>query len=95
MTFAVNFQTADEHLNTHLAKHPAPRQCLVISSDRQIQNYAKSRGAIPVDSLEWWDSVVSGEWTDDPIATPVTDEPKPEPELTPEERDYWRRLFET
>lgn len=46
--------TADEALIERLNAHSAPRQVLVVSSDREIRAAARRRRAVPVPSAEFW-----------------------------------------
>ncbi|MDG2012293.1 MAG: NYN domain-containing protein [Pirellulaceae bacterium] len=55
--FANEYSSADELINLLVRKHSAPKQLIVVSSDHQIQRVAIARGATPMDSDLWLDSL--------------------------------------
>ncbi|MCP4080024.1 MAG: hypothetical protein GY819_16060 [Planctomycetaceae bacterium] len=55
--FANEYANADELINLLIRKHSAPKQLTVVSSDHQIQRVASARGATPMDSDLWLDSL--------------------------------------
>lgn len=58
--FAVEHANADALLIELIRSHPAPRQLVVVSSDREIQQAARQRGARFVASPAWRDQVEQG-----------------------------------
>lgn len=55
--YASEFDSADTLISELLRKHSAPRQVIVVSSDRQVQQHARRRKASFVDSLEWFEQL--------------------------------------
>jgi uncharacterized protein len=53
--FAPPRQDADTVIEDLVARHPAAKQLIVVSSDHRLHKAAKRRGAQPVDSEIFWD----------------------------------------
>lgn len=58
--FALDYPNADALLIELIRTHAAPKQLVVVSSDREIQYAARQRGARPVGSLDWFEQVERG-----------------------------------
>ena len=54
LRFARGYPDADAMIEEILEQARAPRQLLVVSGDRRVQRAARSRGARPVDSAQWF-----------------------------------------
>lgn len=54
LRFAVDHDEADDLLEEIIARHPAPKRLMVISSDHRVQRAASRRGAKFVDSDQWY-----------------------------------------
>ncbi len=81
--FAWQYDDADTMIIDLIRRHSQPKQLTVVSSDHQIQTAASRRGAIAIDSDEWFDSMpqhVAG--TDEPIENS-------QPLLDKEEQQQW------
>ncbi len=57
--FANQHDSADELIGLLIARHSAPRQLTVVSSDHQVQRSATVRGATAVDADDWIDQFQS------------------------------------
>jgi len=57
--FAHEYSEADDLIEEFIDSHPSPNSLLVVSSDRRIQNAAKSCHVQFVDSRQWFDELVS------------------------------------
>ncbi len=55
--FAVDYPDADSQLEDLIAKHSAPKQLTVVSSDRRIRTAATSRRAQALTSEDWYDQM--------------------------------------
>jgi predicted RNA-binding protein with PIN domain len=87
--FAEDHETADELICLLVRQHSAPKQLTVVSSDRQIQQVARARGATVVDSDRWLDSQ-AGEARAS-TQTGAADAGKPAGGLDPVAIEYWKR----
>ena len=59
--FAVNHVNADALIAELIRAHAAPKQLVVVTSDREIQQVASRRGARIASSLDWFEGVERGE----------------------------------
>jgi len=73
--FAWEYEDADAQIIELIRKHSQPKQLTVVSSDHQIQPAASRRGAVAIDSDEWFDSMPQ-QTTDEAIekSAPLLDE---------------------
>ena len=55
--YSINFEDADELIETLIAGHAAPKQLLVVSSDHRLQKAAMKRKAQTTDSGDWYDQL--------------------------------------
>lgn len=55
--YSASHVSADECIQQLIKDHNSPQKLTVVSSDHQIQRYAKARGATPVDSEIWIDEI--------------------------------------
>ncbi len=95
LLFSVDYESADDHIADLLAHHPAPKQVVVVSSDRQVQRSAQRRQAQFRSSDTWYDWLES-RMDSNNLATEsdsISDHPAKDAELTDAERDYWLREF--
>lgn len=87
--YAVKEEDADSLIEQLIAQDSAPRQLLVVSSDRRLQRAARRRRAKSMGSEEWYDQLLARR-----RQTPRTETPaKPKEELSDAEVDYWLREF--
>jgi predicted RNA-binding protein with PIN domain len=95
ISFASEFENADAMIEHLLRQHSAPKQVLVVSSDRQVQTSASRRRAAFMESEAWYDSLErwAAAWDqpstlkEDPISE-IRDQLVDE-----QEREYWLREF--
>jgi predicted RNA-binding protein with PIN domain len=93
--FARDFADADSMIEHLLRKHPTPQSVVVVSNDRRVRVAAERRRARPVDCESWFDGLS----TTEEVAKSAADQAgEVEPdrlaaEISPEEREYWLRLF--
>jgi len=80
---------ADEVIQQMIRKAPSARNIVVVSTDRAIRNTAKDHGAVSMRSESFCNMLLSQE-TNTSYST-STEEDK---ELSAEEVEYWKRLFE-
>ncbi len=52
--FARRHSDADEMIEELLEQSPAPRELVVVSSDHRVQRAARRRGAVFIDSEQWY-----------------------------------------
>lgn len=57
VVFAPADSDADTEIEFLISTHSAPRRLTVVSSDHRLQQAAKRRGAVPIDSERYWDQV--------------------------------------
>ena len=98
--FAVDHDEADDLIEEIIARHPAPKRLMVISSDHRIQKAASRRDAKFRDSDSWYADLVD---KGPSLAVPWPPQNKPKQELeSPEkpespidmaERDTWLQAF--
>ncbi len=75
---------ADSQLERLIARHSAPRQLLVVSSDHRLHRAARRRRAVAIDSEPFWAGL-------EPEQTPGSHQPdRPPPER---DADWWLRDF--
>jgi hypothetical protein len=93
--FAAASSDADTQIEELLAKHPAAKQTIVVSSDHRLHKAAKRRGARPIDSEPFWERLQQR-----PDArTTLVEEPGPAPKsrrppsVTAKETEWWLREF--
>jgi len=59
--YAVEYPEADDLIEELIARHPAPKQLTVVSSDHRLQRAAARRGASFVDADRWYERLSAGE----------------------------------
>ena len=95
ITFAKDYNEADELIEELIQQHPHPKTLLVVSSDHRIQKRAQARRAKSMDSdvfLDWLESdpkAVETERADD-----VPEELDNEVHLSETEIDFWLDEFD-
>ena len=57
--YSHRYADADSMIEELIAHHSAPKQLVVVSSDRRIQRAARRRKATAIDSEQWFDQVIS------------------------------------
>jgi predicted RNA-binding protein with PIN domain len=72
--FAVDYEDADTLLEELIARHSAPKQLTVVSSDVRVQAAAKRRRARAVKSEEWRDDI-EARLRQQPTAMPIEEKP--------------------
>ena len=90
--FAHDHEEADELIEQLIRHDSAPRQLVVVSSDHQIQQAARRRGAQAVDSETWYDQLertAQNTRHQPPIEVPE----KPEHGLSASEVESWLQDF--
>ena len=80
---------ADEVIQQMIRKAPNTRNIIVVSTDRAIRNTAKDHGAISMRSESFCHLLFSNETNTSYSTTSEEDK-----ELSAEEVEYWKRLFE-
>ncbi len=91
IVYALGYSTADALLEELIVADSAPRQLVVVSSDRQIQQAARRRGATAVDSEGWHAGLLRRRRERIRAATQPPE--KPEGPISPGEVDYWLEVF--
>lgn len=92
--FAVDYQDADSMIEHLLATHSAPKQVLVVSSDRRVQTAARRRGAQSIDAGEWWDALPRSNRPGLTSSTsPALPDDRTSGTMTPAERQKWLEEF--
>jgi predicted RNA-binding protein with PIN domain len=87
--FAPRHSDADELIEDLLQQHREPKSLVVVSSDHRVQRAARSRGAVFVDSAQWYADrrvALNSSRTDTAAAKPGTP-------LTADELTYWMGQF--
>ncbi len=64
--FAVDHSNADDLIAELIRRHAAPKQLVVVSSDREIQQAAARRGARGMSSPDWFEQASRGWFHADP-----------------------------
>lgn len=99
LLFSVDYDSADDQIADLLAHHPAPKQVVVVSSDRQVQQAAQRRQSQFRSSDQWYDWLESRAEFDPPSPadsepdSDQADHPAKDAELSEDERDFWLREF--
>lgn len=91
--FATPGSDADSLIEELIAKHSAPRQIMVISSDRRLQKAARRRRAKSVDSGAFIDMLLCRTPRDESVTLAREDDPKFEGTLSPGELNQWLDFF--
>lgn len=89
--FARCYSSADAMIEELLEQHTAPRSLVVVSSDHRVQRAARQRGASFVDSDQWYKSLRA----ERERAAAEQETTKPAEDVSPEELDYWVKVFNT
>jgi predicted RNA-binding protein with PIN domain len=90
--FAAPGQDADSVIEDLVARHPAAKQLIVVSSDHRLHKAAKRRGATPVDSEPFWDRLQHRPDARSALVNPAVTVPrKPTPKSTA--TDAWLKEF--
>ncbi len=85
--------TADDEIKRMVSGLENPRNCRVVSSDLEIQRFAKLYGARAVSSRDFFHELKCTSKGDEPTGSREPDEkPKPD-EQSPQEKDYWAKIF--
>ena len=90
VVFANLGSTADQHIISRINRYANPRKLLVVSSDREIQNAARSRGARVITSEEFSQQMVR---THAPKHKRRRPKPK-EQNLSRREVEEWLSIFQ-
>jgi predicted RNA-binding protein with PIN domain len=93
--FASDHASADELLEELIAADHAPRQMVVVSSDRQVQRAARRRRATAVDSRVWYADLVKRQSSRHKRRGRQSEQfdLKPEGALSPGEVAAWMEMF--
>ena len=59
--YAIDFDDADEMIESLIKEHSHPKQLTVVSSDHRIHKAALRRKAVPVDSDQWYDQLTESQ----------------------------------
>lgn len=87
--FAPSGTDADSTIELMVARHSAPRQILLISSDHRLHQAARRRGATPMDSEPFWERLQArADVRSLSIPEPAPAKPKPATQA-----DDWLREF--
>jgi len=89
--YAAEYVDADTMIEELIARHHAPRQLLVVSSDHRIQRAARRRRANPIDSDVWYAELVRQREARGQI--PVREAAKPTVPLSESEVEFWLTQF--
>lgn len=89
--FAVDYPEADDLIEVLIARHPQPKQLLVVSSDHRLQKAASRRKANFIDADAWYDKLVAGH-LNQPIEEASPNE-KPVTEVTDADVSEWLTKF--
>lgn len=97
LIFADPDETADDRIESLIAKDPAPRALTVVSSDRRLRRAAERRRAVWISADAFWikldarrNLVGRTPPSPEPIAVPDRDEP---PRPSAAEAAFWRAEF--
>jgi uncharacterized protein len=90
--FAPPGQDADSLIEDLIARHPAAKQLVVVSSDHRLHKAAKRRGAQPVDSEPFWDRLRDRPDARTALVPPATASPAHKPQRAGS-TDDWLREF--
>ncbi len=89
--YASEYEDADAMIEELIARHHAPRQLLVVSSDHRVQRAARRRRAEAIDSDVWYTELIRQRVA---RGTGSEKEPaKPAVPLSPTETEYWLKQF--
>ena len=55
--YSIEFEDADEMIESLIAGHSAPKQLLIVSSDHRLQRAAQKRRAQFIDTGDWFDQI--------------------------------------
>jgi hypothetical protein len=89
--FAPAGQDADTAIERLIARHPATRRMIVVSSDHRLQQAAKRRQATPLDSETFLQELDRRE-TISPLIEPPMDAPSAGPAVSRSKED-WQHIF--
>jgi predicted RNA-binding protein with PIN domain len=90
--FSGDGETADDRIEQLIAKHSAPKNLTVVSSDHQIQRAAARKRATVFGSDEFWESIHERVVKSPP--PPVSAEERARLKgLTPSESEFWQQQF--
>jgi uncharacterized protein len=93
VSFAANYENADELIEELIHRAPTPRVLTVVSSDHRLRQAAHRRKAACVDSEAWYDDLLRRRRERQaPTEEPDTEEPADD-RLSAENVEYWLRQF--
>jgi predicted RNA-binding protein with PIN domain len=93
--FAAQHATADDLIEELIRQESVPRRLTVVSSDHRLQQAARRRRAIAVDSEAWYEALLErkgGSGFEPPADEPADSTTEDEAET---EKDFWLRTFDT
>ncbi len=89
--YAAEYVDADTMIEELIARHHAPRQLLVVSSDHRIQRAARRRRATAMDSDVWYAELVRQREARG--QSPASEAAKPTGPLSESEIEFWLTQF--
>lgn len=92
--YAAEYVDADTMIEELIARHHAPRQLLVVSSDHRIQRAARRRRANPIDSDVWYAELVRQREARGHEIRGLSEAAKPSAPLSESEVEFWLTQFE-